>query len=112
MNCALNFLRFKNKHMKPNLLMAIILPLSLVVPQDNLSTHSFTVQIKAKKISTETENPYPIVGAIPLPEGYTRIAIKKNSFGEWLRNIALKKIKQFIFLMVRPKKTSRHNMQF
>jgi hypothetical protein len=39
------------------------------------------------------ENPYPFISAIPLPEGYTRITLEKNSFGQWLRNISLKKDK-------------------
>ena len=90
--------------MKPNLLMAIILPLSFVDPQDNLSTPGFTIQVKAKKISTGVENPYPIIGAIPVPEGYTRIAVKKNSFGEWLRNTELKKNKTVYLFNGSPKK--------
>ena len=37
------------------------------------------------------ENPYPMVGQIPLPPGYHRIAADKGSFGAWLRAIPLKK---------------------
>ncbi len=31
------------------------------------------------------------IGEIPLPGGYTRVIIQKGSFGEWLRNIQLRK---------------------
>jgi hypothetical protein len=41
-----------------------------------------------------SENPYPVICAIPLPEGFTRVEVAKNSFGEWLRNISLKKSKK------------------
>lgn len=34
---------------------------------------------------------YATVGAIPLPAGYQRISIEPTGFGNWLRNIALKK---------------------
>ncbi len=37
------------------------------------------------------ENPYPMVGAIPLPAGYHRLAADKGSFGAWLRTMPLKK---------------------
>jgi Domain of unknown function (4846) len=37
------------------------------------------------------DNPYPMVGQIPLPAGYHRIAADKGSFGAWLREIRLKK---------------------
>lgn len=36
-------------------------------------------------------NPYPAIGAIPLPAGYQRVEAKKGSFAEWLRNVPLKK---------------------
>jgi hypothetical protein len=34
---------------------------------------------------------FETINAIPLPRGYARIASEKNSFGEWLRAICLKK---------------------
>ena len=30
---------------------------------------------------------------IPLPEGFKRVGVEKNSFAEWLQNIPLKKDK-------------------
>jgi len=38
-------------------------------------------------------NPYAFIAAIPLPEGYQRTAADSNSFGNWLRNVQLKKDK-------------------
>src|SRR6185295_15701406 len=34
---------------------------------------------------------YETIGEIPVPGGYERVAERKNSFGEWLRNVHLKK---------------------
>jgi hypothetical protein len=36
-------------------------------------------------------NPYPTIGAVPLPTGYHRLKVAQVSFGEWLRSVALKK---------------------
>ncbi len=36
-------------------------------------------------------NPYPTIGAIPLPVGYTRLQAGPNTFAAWLRHIDLKK---------------------
>jgi hypothetical protein len=36
-------------------------------------------------------NPYPAIGAIPLPAGYRRVTTGKGSFADWLRNVTLKK---------------------
>lgn len=36
-------------------------------------------------------NPYPTIGAIPLPAGYYRLAQPEDSFGAWLRTVPLKK---------------------
>jgi len=47
-----------------------------------------------KKLQDNTsENPYPSIKAIPLPEGFTRVEVAKNSFADWLRNCRLKKSK-------------------
>jgi hypothetical protein len=35
-------------------------------------------------------NPYPTIGAIPLPAGYHRLTATPGSFGTWLRAVALK----------------------
>jgi len=43
-------------------------------------------------------NPYPLIAAIPLPEGYSRVDAVPGSFAAWLRNIRLKKDKTvFLF---------------
>jgi hypothetical protein len=36
-------------------------------------------------------NPYPTIGAIPLPPGYSRLEASPNAFAAWLRHIPLKK---------------------
>jgi hypothetical protein len=36
-------------------------------------------------------NPYPTIGAIPLPTGFHRISAPERSFCTWLRNVPLKK---------------------
>jgi hypothetical protein len=40
-----------------------------------------------------TNNPYTHIGAIPLPNGYTRVPAEKNSFASWLRQVPLKEDK-------------------
>jgi len=39
---------------------------------------------------TESPNPFPSVGEIPLPEGFRRMEVSRNSFGAWLRTMRLK----------------------
>jgi hypothetical protein len=36
-------------------------------------------------------NPYPTIGAIPLPAGYHRVSMASELFGAWLRSVPLKK---------------------
>jgi hypothetical protein len=36
-------------------------------------------------------NPYPTIGAIPLPAGYHRVSIAQGTFAAWLRSVPLKK---------------------
>lgn len=77
----------KNTTMQPNLLMAIILPLLMNCtgsPRSNLGN------IHDDGITNE-DNPYYIVSEIPMPEGFSRITVEKNSFAEWLRTVKLKK---------------------
>jgi Domain of unknown function (4846) len=38
-----------------------------------------------------SQNPYPSIGAIPLPSGYTRLPAGPNTFSTWLRHVSLKK---------------------
>jgi hypothetical protein len=39
----------------------------------------------------DTPNPYPRVGAIPVPAGYQRLSADADPFAAWLRHIALRK---------------------
>jgi len=41
--------------------------------------------------SDVTLSKFETIKAIPLPEGYQRLTLAKDSFGEWLRDISLKK---------------------
>ena len=43
------------------------------------------------KSSYKDENPFHQIKDIPTPEGFARTAADSNSFGEWLRQVALKK---------------------
>jgi hypothetical protein len=50
---------------------------------DDISHHPNNLASQATKFET--------INAIPPPDGYDRITLAKNSFGEWLRAISLKK---------------------
>ncbi|HVU95564.1 MAG TPA: DUF4846 domain-containing protein [Puia sp.] len=45
----------------------------------------------ATACQSQSANPYPTIGAIPLPPGYHRLPAANSSFGAWLRNMPLKK---------------------
>jgi hypothetical protein len=45
----------------------------------------------ATSLATPGPNPYPTIGAISLPPGYTRLQAGPKTFATWLRDIALKK---------------------
>jgi hypothetical protein len=49
-------------------------------------------------------NPYPSIGAIPVPAGYHRIAAEQHSFTAWLRTIGLKKDKTVYLFDGSPKR--------
>jgi hypothetical protein len=55
-----------------------------------------------KKI-VSSENSYPYIKNIPLPEGFERVAADKGSFAEWLRNLPLKKNKTVYLYNGNPK---------
>jgi hypothetical protein len=74
--------------MKPNLRIALVLPMFFICVQHSCS------QI----------NPYPFIGKIPLPDGFSRIKGDKNSFSAWLRNLSLKKNKTVFLFNGLPKK--------
>lgn len=38
-------------------------------------------------------NPFARISEIPVPDGYYRVSVEKNSFGDWLRNLPLRKDK-------------------
>lgn len=83
--------------MKPNLLVAIILPfLSLWYPAGRI-THQATLNPEGPDRVFAGDNPYRTIGTIPLPAGYSRVALDSESFGQWLRNFPLKKNK-FVYL--------------
>ncbi len=44
-------------------------------------------------ISAGTDNPFPFIAAVPAPEGFSRKLLPANSYGQWLRNLPLKKDK-------------------
>ena len=71
----------KNNDMKANLLITVILPLLFGQP----------------------DNPYPSIGAIPVPAGYRRIPADRDPFADWLRRIPLKKNKTVYLFDGRPK---------
>lgn len=80
----------KNSNMKPNLLMAIILPIFASCRQN---PNSFATNNNSSAKNSVIDTIPSTINSIPLPEGYTRIAAEKNSFTQWLRNIHLKKDK-------------------
>ncbi|MBL0146363.1 MAG: hypothetical protein IPP48_12010 [Chitinophagaceae bacterium] len=47
-------------------------------------------KITPSQLSTSDENPYKKISEIPLPDGFSRVLIENNSFGSYLRNVALK----------------------
>ena len=64
----------------------------LLLPACNLQT-----QDNGKSEKLYHHEMYKTIAEIPAPEGFTRIKAETNSFGEWLRNIKLKKDKR-VFL--------------
>jgi len=68
--------------MKANLLITVFLPLLFCCSPDN---------------------PYPSIGAIPVPAGYRRIPADRDPFADWLRRIPLKKSKTVYLFDGRPK---------
>ncbi|MBS1564479.1 MAG: hypothetical protein JST39_08810 [Bacteroidetes bacterium] len=53
--------------------------------------------------SISSTNPYPFVGAIPLPSGYHRLGAAAGSFAGWLRQLPLKSDKTVHLYNGRPK---------
>lgn len=51
----------------------------------------FFVLLCSYRLMAQQLNPYPVIGAIPLPAGYHRIPAESSSFTSWLRSIPLKK---------------------
>ena len=72
--------------------MSIILPFFSMFIQVSPRASQMADSTRTELLSQQ-ENPYPFITAIPMPRGYTRTAVEKNSFGQWLRNISLKKNK-------------------
>jgi hypothetical protein len=76
--------------MKPNLRIAIILPVSIICNQTQQANINF---IQSAKKNAVQENPFATIREIPLPDGFSRILFEKKSFAEWLRSLSLKKNK-------------------
>jgi len=75
--------------MQPNLLMAIILPLFI-----NCSAPvSPSLPSESVEGPGADENPFANISEINLPQGFHRISLETNSFGEWLRHFPLKRDK-------------------
>ena len=70
----------KNKHMEPNLLKALVLPVFLGM-----------LAIRTGKAISEYSSGPSTIGSIPAPPGYHRIAEDERAFGTWLRAMRLKK---------------------
>jgi hypothetical protein len=89
--------------MKPNLLMAIILPvLTGLITVAFVQNHFHPQQANS--------NPYARIGDIPVPAGFERMRMPKNSFGAWIRNCPLRKDKTVYLYNGKPK--TNQNAQF
>ena len=66
----------------------IYLSLFLLLPACNLQTQD-SGQHNSFPVNKET--PFRTIGQIPPPDGFAALPIAKNSFGEWLRTVCLKK---------------------
>jgi len=51
-----------------------------------------------KSIANQTIAKYPNVKSIPTPDGYKRVELTKNSFGDFLRNLELKTENNIVYL--------------
>jgi Domain of unknown function (4846) len=89
--------------MKPNLLVAIILPVFSVCPTFPVLVKSIPQSYGLQTPPAHADNPYKTIGEIPPPAGFSRIRPEKNSFAEWLGNIGLKKNKTVFLFDGRPK---------
>jgi hypothetical protein len=66
--------------------------------------------ISLSKKSADQPDSLKIVSDIAPPPGYKRIDVAKGLFGEWLRNISLKKDKQVYLYNGELKKIKEHNL--
>jgi hypothetical protein len=55
------------------------------------------------RLPSQSPNPYPTVGAIPVPAGFHRVPAGTAAFATWLRNIRLKKDRTVYLYNNRPK---------
>ena len=68
-----------------------------------------TKKINSSKIiavKLPDKNPYHSIKTIPLPDGYERVKADSNSFGTWLRSLALKENKT-VYLFNRTEKSNQ-----
>jgi hypothetical protein len=89
--------------MKPKLAIANLFPFLLSAHSDLQKLDPELAAPDGGMALLVDDNPYSRIGVIPLPHGYSRIGIAKNSFGEWLRNIGLKKSKTVYLFNGQPK---------
>jgi hypothetical protein len=75
----------------------------LTACQANSSSHSDTTVLSKSTITSASINPYPFISAIPLPQGYHRMASDSNSFAAWLLSRSLKKDKTVYLFNGEPK---------
>src|SRR6478735_5694506 len=76
--------------MKLYLLLLAILPFFACCQQNTSNQISFAHNHDPGDLN---DNPYEFVHDIPCPIGYKRVSAEPHSFGNWLRNIRLKKDK-------------------
>jgi hypothetical protein len=88
--------------MEPNLIITIILSIfpSFIARPFTLSSFLDGRQTQG---AVSNENPYPVIGAIRVPQGFSRIYVAEHSFAEWLSKIRLKKSKTVYLFNGKPK---------
>ena len=72
----------------------LVLPVFVICVACSHPVEQITPGSKTVLIEDKQDNPYPSIGSIPLPDGFTRMTVPQNSFASWLREIRLKKDKR------------------
>lgn len=74
--------------------------------KNNDSKKNVIQNISTTGSDTKSQNEFATIKKIPLPEGFKRVGVEKNSFAEWLQNIPLKKDKT-VYLFDGSQKTNQ-----